>query len=110
MSKKVLTAAFVMLALSLLIQGAGLALTSRAHNTDTQAPEGVQIIQGVATAKYIDDYRDSADMVITATDGTKWRVREYICPLHTAVTLTISDGEIIQAVATTSFTEAVTWL
>lgn len=107
MSKKVLTAAFVMLALSLLIQGAGLALTSRAHDTDPQDPD-VQIVQGVATAKYL--YDDTADMVITATDGTEWRVREYICPLHTAVTLTIQDGEIVQAVATTQFGQEVTWL
>lgn len=108
MKKLLVACCGITLGLSLLIQGAGLALTSRAHNTDTQAPEGVQIVQGVATAKYL--YDDTADMVITATDGTEWRVREYICPLHTAVTLTIQDGEIVQAVATTQFGQEVTWL
>ncbi len=73
----------------------------RRHGKDYNMPTQRSMEMGLFEIK---------ETAITHSDGTKWRVREYICPLHTAVTLTISDGEIVQAVATTSFTEAVTWL
>ena len=109
MNKKLLTVACIMLVLSLLMQGAGLVLTICGEDMHTgagavsmaaEAPE-VQTVHGIATAKYMHD--DTADMVITGTDGRKWCVQEYICPLYTAVTLTVKNGEIIQAIATTDF-------
>ena len=111
MRNKLLTACIVMLALSLLMQGAGLVLTIFGKDMRTGAgvvsvEADVETVRGVATAKYIDNYNDTADMVITAPDGRSWRVQDYICPLYASVLLTIDGGEVVRAVSVTDFKEA----
>lgn len=112
MRNKLLIACIVMLVLSLLMQGAGLVLTICGEDMHTgagavsMAAEAleVQTVYGIATAKYIHD--DTADMVITGTDGRSWRVQDYICPLYASVLLTIDGGEVVRAVSVTDFKEA----
>ena len=111
MRNKLLTACIVMLALSLLMQGTGLVLTICGEDMRTGAgvvssAADVETVRGVATAKYIDNYNDTADMVVTAPDGRSWRVQDYICPLYASVLLTIDGGEIVRAVSVTDFKEA----
>lgn len=70
--------------------------------TQTQTPAGVEYIFGIATSKNI--YYETYDMIITTADGTEWIVYDYICPLGSVVELTVYNGRVLSAEATTYLT------
>lgn len=82
------------------------AMEAEAEETETkeltQEETGTEYIFGIATSKNI--YYETYDMIITTADGTEWIVYDYICPLGSVVELTVYNGRVLSAEATTYLT------
>lgn len=79
------------------------AATEEAETTEpAQEETETEYIFGVATSKHI--YYETYDMIVTAEDGTEWIVYDYICPLGSVVELTVYNGRVLSAEATTYLT------